>query len=80
MYGADRGAQASMYGAKQAADASRYGADRSFDATRDTNRTSTRNIRVTGDENRQTMQEQDRLDAGKANRQSARSRSMARAF
>ena len=68
------------YQADQARKASMYGADRTFDATKDTNLTSTKNIKVTGDETRQTMGYQDQLDASKANRQSARSRSMARAF
>lgn len=66
--------------ATTAADASKYGADRTLDATKDTNKTSTENIRVTGDEGRKTMGYQDQLDAGKENRQSARSRSMARSF
>jgi len=80
MYGADATKEASMYGSKKAAQASMYGADRSLDATKDTNRTSTKNIKVTGDQSRQNMSLQDQLDAGKENRQSARSRSMARSF
>ena len=73
-------ADADRYGAKTAADASKYGADRTLDATKDTNKTSTENIRVTGDEGRKTMGYQDDLDAKKSSRQSARSRSMARSF
>ena len=69
-----------MYGSQQAAGASKYGADRTLDATRDTNQTSTRNIYATGDQTRQTMDYQDRLDARKSNRQSSRSRSAARSF
>ena len=57
-----------------------YGADKSLEATQHTNKTSTKNIRVTGNQTRKTMETQDQLDASKANRQSARSRSMARAF
>ena len=73
-------AEASKFSATTAADASKYGADRTLDATKDTNKTSTENIRVTGDEGRKTMGYQDNLDAKKASRQSARSRSMARSF
>jgi hypothetical protein len=39
-----------------------------------------RKIGATGTEERKTMQEGDKIEAQKSNRQSARSRSMARAF
>lgn len=68
-YGADKAAQASMYGADATKEASMYQSD-----------TSTRNITETGNQQRETMGYQDSLDAGKEKRQSARSRSMARAF
>ena len=74
------GAQSQENIATTQADASKYGADRALDATKDTNQTSTKNIKVTGNQTRKTMETQDQLDASKANRQSARSRSMARAF
>ncbi len=68
-YGADKSAQASMYGADATKEASMYQSD-----------TSTKNITETGKQQRETMGYQDDLDSKKANRQSARSRSMARAF
>ena len=73
-------ADADKYGAKQAANASKYGADKTLAATKDTNKTSTKNIKVTGNQTRKTMGYQDQLDAGKENRQAARSRTMARSF
>ena len=68
-YQSDKSAQASMYGADATKEASMYQSD-----------TSTKNITETGNQQRETMGYQDDLEAKKANRQSARSRSMARAF
>ena len=73
-------AGASMYGAKQAADASKYGADRSLEGVRDTNITSTRNIRTTGDETRKTNAQANQFDVDKENRANARSRAGARRY
>ena len=68
-YGADKSAQASMYGADATKEASKYQSDSVI-----------RNTTETGKQQRETMGYQDNLDSQKANRQSARSRSMARSF
>ena len=73
-------ADADRYKAKQAAQASKYGADATKEASMYQSDTSTRNITETGNQQRETMSLQDNLDAAKANRQSARSRSMARSY
>lgn len=52
-----------MYGADASKEASKYGADRQLEATKDTNRTSTENIRVTGDQNRKSQNNEQRLRA-----------------
>jgi hypothetical protein len=68
-YGADKSAQASMYGADATKEASMYQSDATI-----------RNTTETGKQQRETMGYQDKLEAGKENRQAARSRTMARAF
>lgn len=68
-YGADKSAQASMYGADATKEASKYQSDSVI-----------KNTTETGKQQRETMGYQDSLEAGKENRQSARSRAMARAF
>ena len=79
-------AGASMYGADQsrlssfrASEASEYGADRQLEGVKDTNVTSTRNIRATGDETRSTQDNEQRLKARERADMSRYSRSMARA-
>jgi len=68
-YGADKSAQASMYGADATKEASMYQSDSTI-----------RNTTETGKQQRETLGYQDKLEAGKENRQAARSRTMARAF
>mgnify|MGYP003135134855 CR=1 FL=1 len=58
-----RGSEAKEQVAETAASASMYGADRQLDATKDTNVTSTRNIRTEGEETRTTMDLENRLKA-----------------
>jgi len=90
-YGADKSADAQKFSASQAADASKYGADKSSQAsmygadkglegTKYSADATIRNTTETGKQQRESMEKQDNLDAGKANRQQARSRSLARAF
>ncbi len=68
-YQSDQSRIASMYGSDRTAQASMYGADANI-----------RNTAMTGQQQRLTMGYQDQLEAGKARRQSARSRAMARSF
>jgi hypothetical protein len=79
-YSAKQSADASKYSSKKSAEASKYGADATKEASMYQSDTSTKNITETGEQQRKTMGYQDNLDSQKANRQSARSRSMARAF
>ena len=75
----DRAARAQEFAADRAAKASEYGSDRSLEGTKDTNVTSTRNIRATGDETRSTQDNEQRLKARERADMSRYSRSMARA-
>ena len=68
-YGADKQAQASMYGADKTLEGTKYNADATI-----------RNTTETGKQQRETMATADYLEASKANRQSARSKTMARSF
>ena len=72
-------AGASMYGADQSRIASTYGSDKQLEGIKDTNVTSTRNIRATGDETRSTQDNEQRLKARERADMSRYSRSMARA-
>ena len=65
--------------AKTAAGASMYGSDRQLEGVKDTNVTSTRNIRATGEETRSTQDNEQRLKARERADMSRYSRSMARA-
>ena len=65
--------------AKTAAGASMYGSDKQLEGVKDTNVTSTRNIRATGDETRSTQDNEQRLKARERADMSRYSRSMARA-
>ena len=76
----DRTASATEYGAKKSAQASMHGADATKEASMYQSDSNIRGITETGNQQRQTMGYQDDLDSRKASRQSARSRSMARAF
>ena len=80
MYGSDRTAQASMYGAAAARDASMYGSDKQLEGIKDTNVTSTRNIRATGDETRRTNAQTNQFQVDKENREQSRSRAGARRY
>ena len=62
-----------------AAGASMYGSDKQLEGVKDTNVTSTRNIRATGDETRSTQDNEQRLKARERADMSRYSRSMARA-
>lgn len=85
-YGADRSKEASVREsearedvAETAAGASMYGAEKQLEGVKDTNVTSTRNIRATGDETRSTQDNEQRLKARERADMSRYSRSMARA-
>jgi hypothetical protein len=65
--------------ATTAAGASMYGSDKQLEGVKDTNVTSTRNIRATGDETRSTQNNEQRLKARERADMSRYSRSMARA-
>jgi len=85
-YGADQSREASFRAsqadetvASTAAGASMYGADKQLEGVKDTNVTSTRNIRATGDETRSTQDNEQRLKARERADMSRYSRSMARA-
>ena len=80
MYGSDKSAKASMFGASKSAQASMYGADKSLEGIKDTNTTSTRNIRATGDESRKSASQANRFDIDKENRAAARSRAGSRRY
>ena len=72
-------ADADKFAATAAKDASTYGSDRQLEGVKDTNVTSTRNIRATGDETRSTQDNEQRLKARERADMSRYSRSMARA-
>jgi len=75
----DRAATADENVAETAAGASIYGSDKQLEGVKDTNVTSTRNIRATGDETRSTQDNEQRLKARERADMSRYSRSMARA-
>ena len=58
----------------------KYGADKTLEGIKDTNRTSTDNIRVTGDETRKTQDNEQRLRALNRSQEHKMARSTARAF
>jgi len=74
-----RSARAQEESARLAAGASTYGADKQLEGVKDSNRTSTENIRVTGDETRTTMNRENRLKAKDRADMSRYSRGLARA-
>ena len=74
-----RSARAQENVATTAAGASNYGADTQLEGVKDTNKTSTENIRVTGDETRTTMGTENRLKAKDRADMSRYSRGLARA-
>jgi hypothetical protein len=85
-YGADRSKEASVraseadeFAATAAKDASIYGADKQLEGVKDTNVTSTRNIRATGEETRSTQDNEQRLKARERADMSRYSRGLARA-
>ena len=71
---------ASIYGSDKSAEASMYGADKGLEGTKYSADAQIRNTTESGKQARETMGFQYNQDAAKANRQSARSRSLARAF
>ena len=75
----DRASTAQETVAETAADASKYGSRKQLEGVKDTNVTSTRNIRATGDETRSTQDNEQRLKARERADMSKYSRSMARA-
>ena len=91
MYSADRQQQSSLYasdknleGTKYSADAAKtasmYGSDKQLEGIKDTNITSTRNIRTTGDETRKTNAQTNQFEIDRESRASARSRAGARRY
>jgi hypothetical protein len=74
-YGAERSKESSY----RASEASEYGARAQLEGVKDTNVTSTRNIRATGEETRSTQDNEQRLKARERADMSKYSRSMARA-
>ena len=91
MYSADRQQQSSLYasdknleGTKYSADAAKtasmYGSDKQLEGIKDTNITSTRNIRTTGDETRKTNAQTNQFEIDREGRASTRSRAGARRY
>jgi len=76
----DKQTAASITNTQTTADASKYGADRVKEASNYQADSTIRNTTETGKQQRETLGYQDKLEAGKENRQAARSRTMARAF
>ena len=73
-------ADASKYQSDATKDASIYGSDKTLEGTKYNADATIRNTTETGNQQRESMKLEDNLAASKANRQSARSRSMARSF
>jgi hypothetical protein len=73
-------ADATKFQATTAADASKYGADKTLEGSKYNADATIRNTTETGVQQRESMKLEDNLAASKANRQSARSRAMARSF
>ena len=63
MYSADRSKESALGVADRQLEGTKYGADKNLEGIKDTNLTSTTNIRVTGDETRKTADNQQRLSA-----------------
>ena len=80
MYGADASERSSKFASQAAKDASIYGSDKQLEGVKDTNVTSTRNIRATGDETRTTLETENRLKAKDRADQSRYARGTARNF
>ena len=79
-YGSAAAADASKFGSAAAADANKYAAAVSGDAQKFTAEAAVRGITETGEQTRETMTLEDNLAAKKADRQTARSKSLARSF
>jgi hypothetical protein len=79
-FGATTAADASKYSSDASKDASMYGSDKTLEGTKYNADATIRNTTETGKQQRETMSLADQLEASKANRQSARSRTMARSF
>mgnify|MGYP001209520612 FL=1 len=75
----ERRSKAEEFKATAAKEASTYGADRQLEGVKDTNITSTRNIRATGEETRSTQDNEQRLKARERADMSRYSRGLARA-
>ena len=73
-------ADASKYQSDATKDASIYGSDKTLEGTKYNADATIRNTTESGKQQRESMNLEDNLAASKANRQSARSRSMARSF
>ena len=73
-------ADASKYQSDASKDASMYGSDKTLEGTKYNADATIRNTTETGKQQRESMSLADQLEASKANRQSARSRTMARSF
>jgi len=73
-------ADASKYQSDASKDASIYGSDKTLEGTKYNDDATIRNTTETGKQQRESMSLADQLEASKANRQSARSRTMARAY
>lgn len=73
-------ADASKYQSDASKDASMYGSDKTLEGTKYNADATIRNTTETGKQQRESMSLADQLEANKANRQSARSRVMARSF
>ena len=75
----ERRSTAEEFKATAAKEASTYGSDRQLEGVKDTNTTSTRNIRATGEETRSTQDNEQRLKARERADMSRYSRGLARA-
>ena len=76
----DKQTAASITNTQTTADANKHGADATKEASMYQSDATIRNTTETGKQQRETMGYQDSLEAGKENRQAARSRTMARSF
>lgn len=79
-YSAAVSGDSAKYVANQQSEASKYGSDNSLEGTKYTADSNVRGITETGEQTRETMTLEDNLQAKKADRQTARSKSLARSF
>ena len=79
-YSSDATLEGTKYSSDAAKEASMYGSDRTLEGIKDTNVTSTRNIRTTGDETRKTNAQTNQFEVDREDRAYIRSRAGARRY